>query len=378
MFKIFHIIKNTITNVFTNKDESIIRKYDSRLDDNLHNYCSYPPQKICELLEFYINKTEYRGCFLNSIFMRDVFPYISPGATFYNCTFEINIENNFSIYDLGLYTYVNCKFYIKNFEKFKEDILIGNNLHAIKFILNSLVNKKSKVFSTSYFEYLLKKHNNNLEDLDKWEYNGLSLYNLDLSNATLPKDRNFFKDIAFSSVENCILPYIDFNEYNVFDVYFKNTVFNKNSILTDDMLKNCLYGCTLPIINFEKYNRVPYINIQNCIFHSETIFPNDKSFFIGNKLQACVFPNNDYSEYIIRNHTLTECYFGNNAILPELITSDKYINCLNFLKNIPDRYLNLCVKYLTLKNPEDFIKQYRDRLTEQEIFLIYKKHIHIN
>lgn len=102
----------------------------------------------------------------------------------------------------------------------------------------------------------------------------------------LPKSKNFFINCLKkqNNIFRTVLPIIDFNDYDFTNVCIENCVFHKDSILPEDIdffqkiQFKSIRNCTLPNGDYSKYN-FKNVAIDGCVFTEESILPLDYNFF---------------------------------------------------------------------------------------------------
>lgn len=161
--------------------------------------------------------------------------------------------------------------------------------------------------------------------LDRYNEETISLIGCDLSLLKLPKDKDFFNKIHGKSIAGCIMPEMDYSEYNFENVSISHTFFPDNCILpknTDLFLKirnKSLKWTRLPIADYSNYS-FKNVLVTNCKFPEGSILP--KNFFKDiaySDAQNTYIPSGDYKEHCFDNAILYGTTFHPNAILPERI-----------------------------------------------------------
>lgn len=161
--------------------------------------------------------------------------------------------------------------------------------------------------------------------LDRYNEEPISLIGCDLSLLKLPKDKDFFQKIYASSIAGCIMPEMDYSEYNFEKVSISHTFFPDNCILPkniDLFLKikdKSLKWTRLPIGDYSNYN-FKNVLVSNCKFPEGSILP--KTFFkeiAHSDAQNIYIPSGNYKEHSFKNTKLSGATFHPNALLPERI-----------------------------------------------------------
>lgn len=152
----------------------------------------------------------------------------------------------------------------------------------------------------------------------------IDIFTLDLRDITLPNDSEFFQKIIEKSISNCLMPEMDYSNYNFNDILIKKTIFTENSILPitknffQEIRNKDISGTTLPKGDFSDYD---FNNVILCssIFYEGTILPTSPDFIknlYNSSIWGCTLPSNDYSNIDFTDVDISNTTFGENSILP--------------------------------------------------------------
>lgn len=210
--------------------------------------------------------------------------------------------------------------------------------------------------------------------LDRYNKETISIIGCDLSLLKLPKDKNFFKKVYASSIAGCIMPEMDYSDYNFENVNISYTFFPDHCILpknTDLFLKikeKSLKWTRLPIADYSKYS-FKSVSVTNCKFPEGSVLPknffNDIAYY---NAQNTYIPSGNYKDYSFLNTILSGATFHPRALLPERIDlfeeTQDYGLCRLPLQTIANIHLySIRTKMLKLL-------QISNKISHEQIFIL--------
>lgn len=288
------------------------------------------------------------------------------------CTFIVPTSAN--ILDISNFLtenyLIDCTIFIE------EDILLQLKHNVSKQTI-SYITQFNTIKTTSFVNYITTTYGLDWNTVPKHLLSDLKLCNENLENIILPTDEYFFINLHNNTVSNCILPIINFNNYKITpSCYFENIEFNSNTIFSHDSLIANYVHCYFPAINLKNIlkKNTRLLSFDNCTFSKGTTFPYEVTFFIRNSFIHCYLPEYDYSYYMFNDQIITDCIFDNKSVLPDYLINSEKINVITKMQHIPDKYLNICIHYGDISSPLAFISKYKDYISQEDIFLIYKKY----
>lgn len=340
-----------ITSLFSN---SIT--LDSRNSLNKKILSSITDKEIQTQIETINNTSQIKNSFFHNTYIKEILVYIYRPLQFYNCVFDINITDTTELNFLHYHSFKKCTIY------YTSPLFIAKDLNIIKNLLQSDNCTGIKLIHKSYAHSILEKKN-----IDNENFNMLSINHCDLSNLKLPKNKDFFKNLDNTKIENVKFPKLNLENYDINNIRFINCEFESNSKIPHKYLNTNFQNCILPIIHFKSdFN----YKINSCTIHKDSTFPKNEDFFITSLFKQCNMPKKDYSFYKIDKFSFEKCYFDKEAILPKDILKPENSNILLNLSNIPDNIIGHIAQYTYIKDKDTFLKKYRPLLSIEERFLL--------
>lgn len=342
---------NKLTSLFSNSIQLDSREF---LNKNILSFIT--AKEIQTQIDNLNNAKQIKNSFFHNTYIKEILVYIDKPLEFHNCEFDIIITNPLEMNFFKHHSFKNCVLYYSTTlfnttdSTIFEDIIKAGGCTGIK-----LINKP-------YAYSILKKKNRNNED-----FRMLHIDNCDLSNFNLPKDKNFFKNLANNKIENVKFPKLNLEDYDISNIHYINCEFESNSIIPHKYLNTNFKNCILPIIHFK--SNINY-KIESCSLHEESSFPKDENFFINSSFKECTMPKKDYSFYKIDKFSFEKCNFHKEAILPKDIFKAENSNILLTLSNIPDNVIGKIAQYTYIKEKDTFLNKYNHILSIEERFLL--------
>ncbi|MGU8989300.1 hypothetical protein ACV3V0_16520 [Clostridium perfringens] len=350
----------------------ILTNWDSRKEFRISILEETPSYKIQERISQLNSFSAYKNCFLNNCFLLEIAQYFDSPKLFEKCEIELNTLTPFlSLIESN--EFHDCIFYLN------DSVANDSALDSSTDLTLSPIKRRNKIIKSSYIEHLCKKYKNNLKKAPIKLVTGISINNADLSNTILPNKPDWFKSLGTKDIYNVKLPKLDFNNYNLGNIRFSNCTFDKNSIVSENLLSSDLYECILPKIDFNNLKRLSTnqnlrYRFNSCTFDNDTKFPEDINFFTDNVFTSCLLPDYDYSLYNVNKTTFMGCTFSEKSTLPIAMFKKENIDIINYLKNIPQKYLSQIVLSAPIRYPESFFFKHLDRLTHEDIFILHQKY----
>lgn len=323
------------------------------------------PKEIC----FFLEESKSEHIFSDIIVTDDDIKYLLNIETpkdkkiiFHTCYIYLrNIKSKELLAFSKKYKIKGCEFFLKK------------SLRLSKEAINS-INVENVIYNMDFIDAYLKRHNNELGNIEPEYIKKIKFKNVDLSEVDLTFNYDFFQMICKKKMENVILPPVDFRNFNIQGVEFLDCKFADGTIFSNDFFQKIknkkIVGCSFPKMDFTNID-INDVTLMFVRFSDKTTFPKDPDFFKRfNMLYACTLPQYNYKRYILDGVNMDYCLFKENSIMPET-------QCLT-RRNINNTYPKSFAKLLHIAPIEnvdysEVMFRYGKYLTEQQKVLIYFK-----
>lgn len=208
------------------QQDNCLLDYDTRIDCNTKNFICcvpYDTDKIIKLLKKYMSYNKYFGCFLNSDYIKEVAPCL-PESYYYKCYVDANMLDNASGIQnfIKSHTFKKCIFFFPKGSLLYSQLLSTTDAELEKFL------KNNKLYNGNYVDFLCDKYNNNLSLVKKSKLLGLDINFSNLSEVTLPKNKDFFQCLSSYIIDtSTVLPSINHKDYDLKGIIFKSAPVSK-------------------------------------------------------------------------------------------------------------------------------------------------------